>query len=84
MPRSSTVYKLKESKIVLNKYVCGFCCERTTEDVLFHWRKCYGLWTNIGQKHWYKTMDFSKSVLMKKQTHLHLGWPEGEYIFRKF
>ncbi len=22
-----------------------------------------------------------KSVLMKKQTHLHLGWPEGEWIF---
>ncbi len=23
---------------------------------------------------------FSKSVLIKKQTRLHLGWPEGEYI----
>ncbi len=22
--------------------------------------------------------------LMKKQTHLHLGWPEDEYIFRSF
>ncbi len=22
--------------------------------------------------------------LMKKQTHLHLGWPEGEDIFSKF
>ncbi len=29
-------------------------------------------------------IDFSKSVLMKKQTHLHLGWPEGEYTFSKF
>ncbi len=27
---------------------------------------------------------FSKSALLKKQTHLHLGWPEGEYIFSKF
>ncbi len=27
---------------------------------------------------------FSKSVLMKKQTHLHLEWPEGEDIFSKF
>ncbi len=26
---------------------------------------------------------FSKSVLMKKQTHLHLIWPEGEYISSK-
>ncbi len=26
---------------------------------------------------------FFNSVLMKKQTHLHLGWPEGEYIFSK-
>ncbi len=22
-----------------------------------------------------------KSVLIKKQTHLYLGWPEGEYMF---
>ncbi len=26
-------------------------------------------------------LHFSKSVLMKKQIHLHLGWPQGEYIF---
>ncbi len=25
-------------------------------------------------------LHFSKSVHMKKQTHLHLGWTEGEYI----
>ncbi len=24
--------------------------------------------------------NFSKSILMKKQTHLHLEWPEGKYI----
>ncbi len=28
-------------------------------------------------------LNFSKCVLMKKQTHLHIGWPEGEYIFSK-
>ncbi len=28
-------------------------------------------------------IKFSKSVLMKKQTHLQLGWPEGEYLFSK-
>ncbi len=28
-------------------------------------------------------LNFSKSVLIKKQTHLHLGCPEGEYIFNK-
>ncbi len=36
--------------------------------------------------HWWTgdvMLHFSKSVLMKKQTHLHLGWP-GEYIFCKF
>ncbi len=27
-------------------------------------------------------LDFSKSVLMKKQTHL--GWPEGEYMLANF
>ncbi len=26
-------------------------------------------------------LHFSKSFLIKKQTHLHLGWPEGEYNF---
>ncbi len=26
-------------------------------------------------------LNFTKSVLMKKQTHLHLGWPAGEYVF---
>ncbi len=26
-------------------------------------------------------LNFSKSVLMKKLIHLHLGWSEGEYIF---
>ncbi len=25
-------------------------------------------------------LNFSKSVPTKKQTHLHLGWPKGEYI----
>ncbi len=29
-------------------------------------------------------LNFSKSVLMKKQTHLHLGWTERVYIFSKF
>ncbi len=38
----------KESKTVLNKYLSGFWCERTTGDGLFHRRKCYyGLWTHI-------------------------------------
>ncbi len=30
MHRSSTVYKQKESKTVINKFVCGFWYERTT------------------------------------------------------
>ncbi len=29
-------------------------------------------------------LDFFKYVQMKKQTHLHIGWPEGEYIFSMF
>ncbi len=28
-------------------------------------------------------LNLSKSVLIKKQTHLHLGWPEGMHIFSK-
>ncbi len=33
--------------------------------------------------HWWASdvmLHFSKSVQIKKWTHLHLGWPEGEYI----
>ncbi len=26
-------------------------------------------------------LNFYKSVRLNKQTHLHLGWPEGEFIF---
>ncbi len=29
-------------------------------------------------------LNFPKSVLMTKQTYLHLGWPGGVYIFSKF
>ncbi len=33
--------------------------------------------------HWWASdVNFSKSVPIKKQT-IHLGWPEGEYIFSK-
>ncbi len=35
---------------------------------------CRGCWASDIMLH------FSKSVLMKKQTHLHLGWPQKEYI----
>ncbi len=37
--------------------------------------------------HWWASdvmLKFSTSVPMKKQTHQHLGWPEGEYIYSKF
>ncbi len=37
--------------------------------------------------HWWASdvmLHFSKSAHMKKQTHLHLGWPKGETFFRKF
>ncbi len=33
--------------------------------------------------HWWANAKFH-SVLRKKQTHLHLGWAEGKYIFSKF
>ncbi len=35
---------------------------------------------SLHRSHWWASdvmLYFSKSVLMKKQTHLHLGWPEG-------
>ncbi len=41
MHRSSTVYKRREYKIVLNKYVGGFRCEGTTGDGLFHQKQRY-------------------------------------------
>ncbi len=37
--------------------------------------------------HWWASdviLHFSEQVPMKKQTHLHLGWPAREYIFSKF
>ncbi len=37
--------------------------------------------------HWLASdlmLHFSKSVLMKKQTQLYRGWPDGEYIFSRF
>ncbi len=44
MHRSSTFYKKKMSKTVLNED--RVWCERTTGDGLFHWSKhYYGLWT---------------------------------------
>ncbi len=50
MHRSSIIYKWKQSKTVLNKYVCGFWCERTV-DGLFHWGEhYYGLWTGISAR----------------------------------
>ncbi len=36
--------------------------------------------------HWWASdgmLHFFKSVPMQKQTHWHLEWPEGEYIFNK-
>ncbi len=29
-------------------------------------------------------LNFPKTVQMKKQTHLHLGWPEGEQMFSNY
>ncbi len=37
--------------------------------------------------HWLTSdviLHFSKSVLMKKQIHLHFGWPEGFFFFFHF
>ncbi len=51
MHRSSNIYERKQSKTVLNKYVGGFCCERTIGvgvRVFFYFRKRYcGLWAGI-------------------------------------
>ncbi len=41
----------------------------------------------LRRNHWWGRdvlLNFSKSVLMKKQTSLHFGLPEREYIFSKF
>ncbi len=42
---------------------------------------------SLQRMHWWASdvmLNFSKSVLMKKQTHLHLGWREVECISSKF
>ncbi len=49
---------------------------------LSFWRHPF---TAVNSMHYWESdiiHDFSKSLLMKKQTHLHVGWPEGEYIFQ--
>ncbi len=40
---------------------------------------------SLQRMHWWASdgiLHFFKSVSMNKQTYLHLGWPEGEYIFQ--
>ncbi len=46
---------------------------------LSFWRHPFTAEHPLVSKWW--MLRFSKSVSMKKQTHLHLGWPEGEYFF---
>ncbi len=121
---------------------CGFVCERTTGNGLFHWRKCYFKLWNLARRNSLKLkasakmcflqtqfslhktlidglelfgllvdycdvfiscldshsdgthslqrihrwasdvmLNLSKTFLIKKQTHLHLEWPEDKYIF---
>ncbi len=72
MHRSTIVYKQKQSKRCLKKCAGGCWCKRTTGHGLF-----------VLVKYWWASdvmLNFSKSVHTKKQTHLHLGLPEGEYI----
>ncbi len=72
MHRSTIVYKQKQSKRCLKKCTGGCLCERTTGHGLF-----------VLVEHWWASdvmLNFSKSVHTKKQTHLHLVLPEGEYI----
>ncbi len=46
--KSAQIKPHLQAKTALNKYVCGFWCERTTVDEPFHWKKrFYGLWTGI-------------------------------------
>ncbi len=48
MHRSNTIYKWKQTKTVIDIYVNGFWCERTTADIIFHWSKRYNaLWAGI-------------------------------------
>ncbi len=51
--KPSTVYKWKQSKTVLNKYVGRFRCERTTGSEIFHWYYYVRImeWS-FGQKWW--------------------------------
>ncbi len=49
---------------------------------LSFWRYPFTAEDALVRKRW--NVNFSKPVQMNKQTHLHLGWPEGEYIFSQF
>ncbi len=59
---------ISEIKTLLNKYVGGFWCERTTGDELFHRRKrFYGCWT----------------VILTRSDGLKLKGLSGEFVYNK-
>ncbi len=63
-----TVYKQKQSKAVLNQYISGFCCERTTGDQLFYIN--YGL----NKMAWWICFLQTHSLLLHKMLTDGLEW----------
>ncbi len=73
MYRPNTIYKQKQSKTVLNKYVCGFWCERTTDfplALLWIMTRILARSDGLKLKHlidgfvYYKSRNFTRHYLM--------------------
>ncbi len=74
---SKQLIKTSEKLHVCKKQILNYYC-----DVFISCLFSYSDGTH--SLHWWGgdiMIHFSKSVPMKKQTHLHLGWPKGEKMF---
>ncbi len=71
---------------ILVQFLHYFSPEVMTDKATLSFFRCLDLHSDgthfLQRIHWWAAMlNFSKSVLMIKQTHLHLRWPEGECVF---
>ncbi len=58
---------------------CGLLWSFYQVSGLSFWRHPFTAEDPLLVSKWYNATFFSKSVMMKKQTHIHLGWPEDEF-----
>lgn len=85
---STTIYKQNLSKTDKLLQTCGFLINWWTGVVWITMMSLSAVWplTLMAPIHRRGSAGskwcHAESVLIKKRTHLHLGWPEDEYIFK--